>query len=136
MKVEDAVDYVGKRFKYRSDPKIFDYWFVMPERDGVVIGDCDDFAITSIWKICDGNIFKFLLNVFILHRYRIYFAKTVNGEKHAVGYAQGMYFDNWSRKALSKEAFLDRTKHKMYFFFPSPFMILPMFLGLLVRNRR
>lgn len=135
MNILDAVEYVGKRFQYKNDPKILDYWFVMREIDNVMRGDCDDFAITSIWKACDENIFKFILKVFILHQYRIYFAKTVKNEKHAVGYAQGLYFDNWTREALPKQEFLNKTRHKIYFFFPSPLMILPLILGLFLRYK-
>lgn len=135
MIITDAVNYVGKRFQYRNDPKFFDYWFVMREIDGIMKGDCDDFAITSIWKACDENIFKFIMKVFILHQYRIYFAKTVNKQKHAVGYAQGLWFDNWTKQALPKQEFLNKTGHKIYFFFPSLLMIFPLFLGLFLRYK-
>lgn len=133
MTPQDAVKYVSERFHYRRDPKLLDYWFVMKEREGKMIGDCDDFAVTSIWKICNENLLTFIWNVFIIHRYRIYFGRTPTGEKHAIGYANGLWFDNWSREALSKDEFLKRTNHKIYFFFPSPLMIWALFLGLFVR---
>lgn len=136
MNIFEAVKFVADRFEYRSDPKLLDYWSVMREVSGKMRGDCDDFSITAIWKLCDRNIFKFILNVLILHRYRIYFAKTKFGEKHAIGYAHGYYFDNWTRMPLSKTKFLEQTGHKMYFFFPSPFMILPLILGIIMRYRR
>lgn len=135
MKTIDAVKYVADRFIFRSDPKFLDYWSVMKEVDGKMHGDCDDFALTSIWKICDESLFKFILNVIILHRYRFYFAYTPHGERHVVGYAEGMYFDNWSRYPWPKEDFVRITKHKIYFFFPGPTIIFPMLLGLFIRNR-
>ena len=136
MEVKEAVKYVADRFSYRADPKVFDYWSVMLERNKVMTGDCDDFALTSIWKICDKSILKFIVNVMILHRYRIYFSKTMRGGKHAVGYANGLWFDNWSKEALPEEEFLQRTKHTVHFFFPLPLMILPLFLGLFARYRK
>jgi hypothetical protein len=135
MKTEDAVKYVSERFEYKTDPKFLDYWTVMKEKNEKMYGDCDDFSLTSIWKICDENLLIFILNVFILHKYRIYFSKTRTGEKHIVGYANGLYFDNWTRQALSKDELLSRTGHKIYFFFPSPFMVFPLILGLFMRYR-
>jgi len=136
MNIFEAVKHVADRFEYRRDPKLLDYWSVMREIDGKMRGDCDDFSVTSIWKLCNENLFIFILNVLIFHKYRIYFGKTPSGEKHIVGYAFGYYFDNWSREPLPKDIFLERTRHKIYFFFPSPFMILPLLLGIIMRYRR
>ena len=133
VNVKSAVKYVSDRFSYTPDPTLFDYWTIMSSDQGQMLGDCDDFAITTIWKICDNNIFKFIINVLILHRYRVYFSRTPAGQRHAVGYAEGMYFDNWSREALPKAEFLQKTKHKIYFFFPSPMLILPLVLGAILK---
>lgn len=135
MKIQEAVAHVRSKFHYRKDPRLLDYWGIMKEKDGVMQGDCEDFSLTSFWKACDENLLKFILKVFILHQYRIYFSLTHEGERHAVGYADGLWFDNWTREALPKEEFLERTKHRVYFFFPSILIIFPMLLGLLVRNR-
>ena len=137
MNIRDAVKYVGSRFKYLLDKKLYigDCWFVMPESNQVMRGDCDDFAITSIWIACDRSIWNFILNVFLLHRYRLYYAKTVAGESHIIGYAQGLWFDNWSREALPKKEFFEKTLHKKWFFYPSPYIMWFMLLGLFVRNK-
>ena len=132
MDIKQAVNYVASKFVYKKDPKIFDYWSVMQEQNDQMKGDCDDFALTCLWKVCDRNLIKFFINVFVLHKYRIYFCKTQTGELHAVGYAQGLYFDNWTRQALPKQEFLEKTNHKIYFFFVSPMMVFPMILGLLL----
>jgi hypothetical protein len=136
MNISDAVKYVGSRFRYKKDPKIVDYWFVMDENDGIMNGDCEDFSLTVFWKACDESLFTFIMNVFILHKYRLYFSKTKTGERHAIGYANGLWFDNWTREALPREEFIARTGHKIYFFFPSPLMILPLFFGFLLKNTR
>ena len=110
MKIEDAVKYVSQRFQYRADKKIFfDYWMVMKDVNGVMKGDCDDFAFTSIWKRCDENFLKLFWYVFVLHKFRMYFAMTPNKQKHIVGYADGLYFDNWTLEALPREEFLKRS---------------------------
>lgn len=138
MKIVDAVKWVGERFVYMYDKKmpISDAWFVMPERqDGKLRGDCDDFALTCIWLACDRNVWKFIWFVVILHKYRVYFSKAPNGENHLVGYADGLWFDNWTREALPKDQFLDRTKHKILFFYPSVNILIFMFFGMFYRRR-
>jgi hypothetical protein len=136
MDIRQAVAEIAQKFTYRSDPKFLDYWTIMREQDGVLQGDCDDFALTSIWMACDENLFSFILNVMILHRYRLYFCKTATGESHMVGYAQGLWFDNWTREALPKEEFLARTGHRVLFFWPSPLMQVQLALGFLIRCRK
>jgi predicted transglutaminase-like cysteine proteinase len=135
QKLEQIVETLGKNFVYDWDKKyIIDHWSVMkPGPDGKYRGDCDDFALTALWKICDENLFKFILNVLILHRYRMIFAKTPNGEGHLVGYAKGKYFDNWTRQAMDKEDFLRETGHKMKFPVLSPISIWYILVGLFTR---
>jgi len=137
MNVVEAVNYVSTRFKYLADKKLIygDAWFVMDERDGVMRGDCDDFAITCLWLICDRNTFKFIWNVLILHRYRIYFCLTPNGGRHAIGYASGLWFDNWSLSALPKKDFIEKTKHRIKFPFINVLIIIWMFIGLFYRKQ-
>jgi len=136
MDIKTAVHHVHSKFNYLADKKLYigDGWFVMPERNQKMFGDCDDFAITSLWLACDENIFKFILNVFILHRYRLYHSKTVDGEAHIIGYAQGLWFDNFTGEALPEKQFFEKTKHKKWFFYPSPYILWFMLLGLFVRN--
>lgn len=138
MNIKSAVDYVGGKFVYMYDKKLpfSDAWFVMPERpDGKLRGDCDDFSLTCIWIACDRNIFKFIWYVLILHKYRFYFSKAANGENHIVGYAQGLWFDNWTREALPKDKFIERTKHKILFFYPNISILIFMFFGIFFRKR-
>lgn len=137
MRIKNSVEIVAKNFKYIKDRPIVisDWWSIMKlSRTGIYYGDCDDFAITSIYLACDNNIYKFIWNVLILHKYRIYFAKTMQGERHAIGYGEGLYFDNWSREALPKDEFIKRTGHKIYTFFPGPLIAYFMLFGLFARN--
>lgn len=133
-KIKSSVSDLGRNFYYVADPNIlFDHWSVMRQIDERYKGDCDDFALTAIWKACDEDLLTFVLNVFILHTCRIWFVTTKTGGRHAVGNIDGLYFDNWTREALPKEEFIKKTGHKFWFFWLSPLMIIPVVLGFLMR---
>jgi hypothetical protein len=139
MDIKTAVQNVSKRFRYSADADLkgIDQWFVMPERkDGLMYGDCDDFSVTAIWECCDRSLLKFILNVFILHRYRLYHATAQKGGSHLVGYAQGLWFDNWTMAAVDKKTFINETKHDIeYFYFVYP-MVLYFIKGFFYRNKK
>lgn len=138
MNIVDAVRWVGQRFVYMYDKKLpfSDAWFVMPDRhDGKLRGDCDDFSLTCMWLACEQSIWKFIWRVLIIHSYRFYFSKAPNGENHLVGFADGLWFDNWTREALPKEEFLSRTGHKILFFYPNISILIFMFFGSFFRRR-
>lgn len=131
MDVKQAVLKVANKFRYLADKKAIlgDRWFVMREKQGILAGDCDDFALTTIWEICDRSLVKFILNVILLHRYRMYFCITSTGEPHIVGYAKGLYFDNWTKQAMPKNQFIEHTKHTIKLPYPSPIVLWFMLLG-------
>jgi hypothetical protein len=128
MNVIEAAKFVGSRFKYTSDPKsIFDPWFVMRERNGIMRGDCDDFTLTVIWYVCDQNIWKFIWNVMILHKYQMHRVRATG--YHLVGTAEGLWFDNFTREAMPRDEFFARTKHRHLYIYPSFVMIFPLIAG-------
>ncbi len=131
MQVTEAVEKVASKFKYTSDKKLRlgDAWFVMHERDGYLRGDCDDFSLTTIWEICDRSVLKFIWFVVITHQYQMWYCTSGNGNPHIVGYARGLWFDNWSKQALTKHEFLESTKHKLRFPYPSPTILIFMLIG-------
>lgn len=135
MKISEAVAKVGRRFKYLTDKRLAlgDGWFVMREVDGYLRGDCDDFALTSIWECCDRSILKFIWFVIISHQYRFYYCTSGQGNPHIVGYAQGLWFDNWTKQALTKDEFVERTKHQIKHMYFSPTVLWFMILGLKIR---
>lgn len=135
MDIKKAVQQVAEVFVYSADPKIFDYWSVMRVRAGKMRGDCDDFAFTSMWLACDRSALKLFYRLGITHEYRMIRAITPQGQKHWVGYAHGVYFDNWTRQALPKSEFLEHTKHKLLGLLPSPLMIIPVVLGFFLRYK-
>ena len=131
MDIQEAVKEVHKDFLYKADKKgLFDRWFVMhPDDQGKYRGDCDDFALTVLWKLCDQKMSKWILNVIILHKYRIIWATTNVGGTHVVGTAKGLYFDNWGSQALPKDEFVRIRKHKLGWMVPSFIMIIYLTAG-------
>jgi hypothetical protein len=52
---------------------------------------------------------------------------------HAVANVGNLWFDNWTKEALPKDEFFDRTKHKKWFMYPMPLMVPFFIYGLLKR---
>lgn len=138
MDIKEAVDYVGKRFIYRSDKKfIYDSWSVLSEKDdGKFYGDCEDFSLTSFWLHSNKNILVFLFRLLITHEYGITMCYSKNGEPHAIGSYKGLWFDNWTREALPKQEFLDRTGHKLRFRALNIIMLIPLIVGVFRRSKK
>lgn len=132
--LKDAVFQVASKFRYKSDAlTIADSWRIMKEQNGTLTGDCDDFAITCFWYYSNKDLLKFLWNVMITHKYKLYRAKTAKGEYHIVGSVDDLWFDNWTQEPLSKNEFLYQTKHKILYIYPSPITAFYMLVGLFIK---
>ena len=131
MKVQDAVKLVADKFNYSPDTKTLgDSWRVMPLTNNKFIGDCDDFAITCFWYISNKNIFTFLFHLLITHKYAVYRCKTINDEWHIVGRLDNLWFDNWTLKPLTKEQFINQTKHTITMRYIAPTIAWFLLIGL------
>jgi hypothetical protein len=131
--VKQCVLDVASKFEYRADPEfIVDYWYVMRERNGKLKGDCEDFSLTVFWFLAGKNLFVFLWNLLITHKYKVYLVDAVNGS-HIIGCYDNLYFDNWTLKALPKEEFFKVTKHKMNFRANVLTMFMPLIFGFIYR---
>lgn len=139
MNITEAVKRVADKFVYRTDLRMFlgflDHWFVIPERDNKLIGDCEDFTLTCFWYHADQSILKFLWHLLITHKYKVYQVKDVNNSNHIVGCTDNLWFDNWTFIALPKTEFFEYTKHTIVRQVYAPFMILPLIAGYFVRSR-
>jgi hypothetical protein len=134
MNIKDAVKYVGSKFDYTSDKKgLIDYWFVMKDKE-TMKGDCDDFTITSFWYYNDRSLWKFIWNVMITHRCQIHRYKTINDGYHVGGCVDGLWFDNWTKEAVSEEEFYKRTGHKHLMRYYVPLFWLKLIVGYFVRR--
>ena len=107
MNIENAVDEVAKHFKYRSDDEVStkfngDPWMIMDKINGEYHGDCEDFSLTAMYLACDKSLLKFLDKVLIKKKYKLYTCVVGNSnDRHCVGNAEGYWFDNGTRKAVS-----------------------------------
>jgi len=137
MKIQEAVKLVASKFLYTPDNhKWFDRWRIMKEdSDGKLRGDCEDFSLTAMWYACDKSLLTFLWKVVITHQYKLYHCKTYANERHAIGYAEGLWFDNWTKEALPKQEFLGHTKHQIKYWYPIPLMIVPFIVGHITRKK-
>lgn len=127
-KLYDITRAISSRFVYTADHKWIDAWNIMSlDKDGVYRGDCEDFALTVIWHYCDRNIFKFVLNFFVLHRYSIWYASTSFGP-HAVAKVGDFYTENLFASVLTKKELTD-VGIKVRFPFILPLMPLKFVFG-------
>lgn len=135
MNIAAIVSAVGARFQYRSDPKILiDPWFVMRDKGGKLIGDCDDFAITCLYYYY--GFWGFIWNVCITHRGKLHRFKTSDGEFHVGASVDGLWFDNFTLKAVPKSEFFKLTDHtylKRYYVWTFGLKLL---VGLFVRYKK
>ncbi len=128
-----AVALVASKFRYTNDKRfIFDLWFVMRDADGVMKGDCDDFTITCLWEMCGRSLRTFIWKVLITHQYKVHRVKSTNGY-HVVGEVDGLWFDNWTLRAMPKAEFFAATGHRHQIQYVSPVMLPYLISGLFVR---
>jgi hypothetical protein len=130
MELQQAIKEVSAKFKYRKDKNfLIDSWSVMQESNGVYYGDCDDFVLTVFWQLADKQLGKFLWNLFITHQYGVMWCRTDFGELHFAGKYKGLWFDNWTKKAVSEEQFFSVTKHRKLMQMPMLFCALQVIKG-------
>ena len=131
MELNQAIQQVNSRFKYKADPEfIFDVWKVMDEdTQGVLLGDCEDYSLTVLWFANDCSYWKFFKNVILLHKYKLHHVITHTGERHIVGSYNNQYFDNWTLVALSEDDFFKSTKHDYQYQYFIPSMVLALLTG-------
>jgi len=135
-KLTEIVKTLGRKFRYRLDPKLpLDYWSVMKEKNSVMQGDCDDFTITCFWHLSGENLWRFLWNTLVTHRYEIYRVKSSNGA-HIVGCFENQWFDNWTLDTHPKKQFFDVTGHRLEFRYYAPVIAVYLLLGRLYNKGR
>jgi hypothetical protein len=137
MQLKETLFKINQSFVYTADPKSWftDYWFAMPEKNGEMRGDCDDYSITALWLIC-GGFWSFLWNVIILHRYRLHRVKTLTGEYHIVAEVNRLWFDNWAKGPYERKEFFAKTGHTFLMTYISPTIILFMISGWILKKTR
>jgi hypothetical protein len=134
MTLSEAIDAVARKFVYKADRlPLYDSWRVMREKNGMLHGDCDDFAVTAFWLLSGRHLGRFLLHALLTHSYRFHYTTSKSGVPHLVASYEGQFFDNWSRKALPKDEFFRTTGHRPRFVIPGPLVGVYLFLGLIFK---
>ena len=96
------LDDLVANFKNRKDDRnVFtnDQWHIMQKKNGVYTGDCEDFALTALYKMT-GNLWGFWWAL-VFGDAKIIHCK-VQDEGHAVLRYEGRYIDNIQRRWTTK----------------------------------
>ena len=114
MNLFEAIETVSKKFTYTADRTgsfMKDNWFIMKEQDGKYRGDCEDYALTVMYLVAGGYL-KFFWKL-ITGEYKLHITSS-NGDKldHCVGSIDGVWFDDWTLKGLSREQSFEKTGQK------------------------
>lgn len=96
MELQDAIDAVNAKFKYKKDGAI-DRWKVM---DSSMEGDCEDYALT-ISYLHSGNWSKFFWR-WMAGYYKMWFVTAPSGNGHAVLEVEGKFIDNFYRELVTE----------------------------------
>lgn len=135
MDIYKAITLVSSKFIYTPDIKTtFDVWRVMDLGHGVFRGDCEDFALTVIWYACDCSRLKFLWKTCFTREYQLHQVYDFKGNRHVVGSNDGLWFDNWTMKALNRSEFFQTTKHEYVKTYFLPSMIFALITGFWVKK--
>jgi hypothetical protein len=122
------LEYLAKNFEYKADGKL-DNWRIMSKDN--LKGDCDDYAVTSLYVLSNHSLIKFWFNILIF-RAIFWYTKSPTGGPHLVLQFKDKYIDNWDKKLLPKSEF-DKAGYKFVFplilFFPP----IKMAIGVLTR---
>ena len=119
MSIRNTVKKLARIFKYTSDESRhgeIDCWYVLSEKNPR--GDCEDFAITClVWYLGWWGFFK---DVIVFNRGQIWFVSSPGDRNrdtskegdHAIGFYDGLWFDNFSLDALEETAYFRKYQHK------------------------
>lgn len=131
----DAISQFARNFVYKADPKRLDKWIIITEVDkkGKYHGDCEDFALTALYKASGENIFKFFWYL-LTFQAMIWHVTTVNGGGHAVLSFRGKYLDNWTLEPVSKEEMIEKTGHTFKFPYVFPLFAIKMLFGFIIHK--
>jgi hypothetical protein len=97
------IENLQHRFVYKSDKKV-DSWRIMEEdKNGKFHGDCDDYATTVWWYVCDESLWKFWTGILVFKARFWYCLAGKNLQGHLILEYQDMFIDNWSRQWIEKD---------------------------------
>ena len=113
MNKHDASAAVNKNFVYTSDVGGERWRIMKPTPEGKLEGDCEDYALTTLYYAADKSSLKFWFYLLTFQAV-IWHCVTINGTQHAQLWFRGRWIDNigntWSKT----------RRHKLRFPYPSP----------------
>lgn len=129
MDLEESINRVNKRFKYRRDASIY----LLPESWRIIgssgEGDCEDYSLTVIWEYSNRNVLKWLWHVGA-GDFELWHCKSPRGVGHLITKQKStdLWFDNITRRPVTR-AEVDKMGYRLIFWYPMPFSYLKIFLG-------
>jgi hypothetical protein len=120
MTKQDELKKLLRVFVYKPDGRI-DSWRIL---EGNYEGDCDDFALTLLYKLSGDSLFKFWFNLITL-RATFWFCKSPSGSGHLLLKYDGLFSDNTMDHWYSYED----SPHTKMFPLPFPIVALKMLLA-------
>lgn len=106
VRMIQVVNEVSEAFEYTPDETRFgkiDNWYIMKQKP--YRGDCEDFSLTVLYKLCGENLPLMLLQLF-MGTAKIHYTHYYGGG-HAVLEYRGMYSDNIQKTWVSKKELLE-----------------------------
>lgn len=86
---------LNSRFQYKYDKDQYgrrEYWNIMQEKNGPLVGDCEDYSLTLLWYLEGKSYWNFWKALFT-RKAQIWFC-LVNGNGHAILKYNGKWIDN------------------------------------------
>jgi len=114
------VDSFNSKWKYRKDKDqygMLDAWKIIysENAEGNYVGDCEDYALSILYRLCDENHFK-MWWMLITHQAGICLVGPSQWKvSHAVLRYKGEYVDNWTKKFGPKSAI--EKNHTFHIFY-------------------
>jgi hypothetical protein len=108
------------KWKYRYDTEQYgmnDAWVIIRNEDenGQFVGDCEDYALSLLWRLCDKSDLKLWWMLFTHQAGICGVGSSKTKMNHAVLKYKGEYCDNWTRKFGPKsEIEKNHTFHFLY----------------------
>jgi hypothetical protein len=101
MDIHSANRIVSCGFQYQAESN--DLWRILDTTKPTFKGDCDDYALTVLWLICDRSIGE-LKNELLSGKAKLWFCDTPFGKHNMLEY-KGSFCDNVERKWMSKKEY-------------------------------
>lgn len=125
----------SERFEYISDRNHYDQrdaWYIMESKDGKFYGDCEDYALTLLYLLCNRSLFKFWFYLFT-RRAKLQYCKTKRGVGHGVLVYKSKYVDNIQKKFVTKKDMIDAGYRFETNQFSATTVAIRMGIGFLIR---